>query len=214
MVPSPEDSLLNLPALAEQPLQTQPFPYVIVPNMIRAHHLPALRDDFPNIKVGGSIDLESLHYGPSFKQLIEELSGTAFRQAVAKKLAMDLNDRPCLITVRGQSRKKDGRIHADTPSKLVTALLYMNPSWEAQGGRLRLLNKGDDLNDYVAEIPPLEGTLLLFKVTNNGWHGHYPYIGVRKSLQLNYLKDKAASHKNRLRHRLSMLTKKLHVPSL
>ena len=35
--------------------------------------------------------------------------------------------------------------------------------WEADGGRLRLLRRPDDLNDMIAEVPPTAGTLIAFR---------------------------------------------------
>ena len=67
-----------------------------------------------------------------------------------------------MITVRGRSDGKDGRIHTDSATKIITLLLYLNPSWEA-AGRLRLLRGPDDLDDYAAEVPPLAGTMLAFR---------------------------------------------------
>ena len=29
-----------------------------------------------------------------------------------------------------------------------------------------------DLNDIIAEVSPIAGTLLAFKRTDNSWHGH------------------------------------------
>ena len=49
--------------------------------------------------------------------------------------------------------------------KMVTVLLYLNPAWEDQGGRLRLLRQPDDINNFQTEVLPDEGTLLAFKCT-------------------------------------------------
>ncbi len=51
----------------------------------------------------------------------------------------------------------------------------MNDSWDQDGGRLRVLNNGTDLNDYAAEIPPDGGTLLVFRRSGQSWHGHEPF---------------------------------------
>ena len=50
---------------------------------------------------------------------------------------------------------KDGRIHTDSATKIITLLLYMNPGWEMAEGRLRLLRGPADLDDYVREVTPL-----------------------------------------------------------
>jgi hypothetical protein len=88
-------------------------------------------------------------------------------------------------------------------------LLYLNPVWEAEGGWLRILRSSKDLDDYVVEVPPTFGTCLLFKVTDNCWHGHKPFEGTRKVLQLNYVKDDAALNRHLLRHSLSARLKSL-----
>ena len=96
-----------------------------------------------------------------------------------------------MITVRGQARAADGRIHADSRTKLITVLIYMNESWEAEGGRLRLLRSPDGLDDAVAEVPPAAGTLLAFLNTPHSWHGHSPVSGPRRVIQLNWVTSDA-----------------------
>ena len=62
-----------------------------------------------------------------------------------------------MYTVRGFVRSRDGEIHTDSKTKLITVLLYMNEGWESDGGRLRILRSGTDLEDSVAEVPPYGG---------------------------------------------------------
>ena len=169
----------------------------------------ALARDFPRIDQPGSFPMADLACGPAFRAFVAELEGEAMRQACAAKFAIDLAGRPSLVTVRGQARPSDGRIHADAPSKLVTVLVYMNEAWEAPGGRLRLLRKQDDLDSAVAEVPPAAGTLLAFRVTPNGWHGHKPASGPRRVVQLNWLVSAGVARRERLRHGVSARIKRL-----
>ena len=108
-----------------------------------------------------------------------------------------------MITVRGKADQKDGRIHTDSKSKRITGLLYLNEEWSVEAGRLRLLYGPHDLENYCAEVPPTAGALLLFKVAENGWHGHKPFVGTRKLLQLNYVVGEAVLNKHAARHRFS-----------
>src|SRR5205814_9013405 len=105
--------------------------------------------------------------------------------------------------------KKDGRIHTDSKSKLVTVLLYLNPGWSAAEGRLRLLYNDHDLTRYAAEICPDAGRCLIFKVTPNCWHGHEPYEGERRTIQLNYVASEEARERDLKRHRFSAFLKGL-----
>src|SRR5205085_9151296 len=107
-------------------------------------------------------------------------------QAIEEKFAIDLAGHPTMITVRGRSDGKDGGIHTDTSTKLITLLLYLNPVWEEEGGRLRLLRRGDDLGACAAEVAPLAGTMVAFRRSATSFHGHYPHRGERRVLQLNW----------------------------
>src|SRR3546814_4116056 len=84
-----------------------------------------------------------------------------------------------MVTLRGQSRAKDGAIHTDSRTKLITALIYLNSAWESDGWRLRMLKGPDDLEDYAAEVPPEAGTLVAFRCTPAAWHGHKPFVRQR-----------------------------------
>jgi SM-20-related protein len=114
-----------------------------------------------------------------------------------------------MVTVRGQARAKDGRIHTDSKTKVITVLLYMNSQWEADGGRLKLLRSPDSLDDVVAEVPPDEGTLVAFLVTPSSWHGHGQFVGPRRVIQLNWVTDEGVVRHEQSRHRFSARVKKI-----
>src|SRR3546814_18865603 len=92
---------------------------------------------------------------------------------------------------------------------LVTALIYLNSAWESDGGRLRMLTGPDDLEDYAAEVPPEDGTLVAFRCTPDAWHGHKPFVGQRRSIQLNWLTEAAVLTRELRRHAFSAWTPKL-----
>ncbi len=101
--------------------------------------------------------------------------------------------------MRGRCRAKDGQVHTDSRSKLITVLVYLNDTWDADGGRLRLL-RSNDINDVIEEAPPELGTLIAFVNRENAWHGHLPFEGERRVLQLNWVVDAAAVRKSERRH--------------
>jgi len=202
-------SIIRLEALRETPLNHDPFPFLVIENFLRPEFAAQVVKDFPAINSRGSFPLSEVNGGPTFQRLVNELDSAELKTAIAKKFDVNLDDRSTMITVRGQASSRDGRIHTDTKSKFLTMLLYLNPVWEAEGGWLRILKNGKSLDDYVAEIPPTFGTCLLFKVTDNCWHGHKPFKGTRKVLQLNYVTDDAALHRHLLRHSLTAKLKNL-----
>lgn len=200
---------LNLEALRSARVTEAPFPYLVVPGFVRTEAISAIEKDYPAMDRPGSFPLDTLRYGPAFGQLIEALRAPGFRDMVAEKLKIDLKGRPTMITVRGQARARDGQIHIDSKTKLVTVLLYMNGPWDAPGGRLRLLRSPDNLNDVITEIPPDAGTLLVFLNTPNAWHGHEPFEGQRRSIQLNWVSDQGVVWREQIRHRVSAFFKRL-----
>lgn len=205
----PRMNFLDLDRVQAAKLETDPFPYIVVPGCIPAAAREAISGDFPKIDKPGSFPTPSLQFGAAFAAFLRELEGAAFRDAIAAKLGIDLAGRPTMVTVRGQAGARDGGIHADSKTKLVTVLIYMNESWEAPGGRLRLLRSSDNLDDMVAEVPPDAGTLLAFLVTPRSWHGHAPAVGPRRVIQLNWVTDQGVVWREQARHRFSAGVKRL-----
>ena len=145
----------------------------------------------------------------TIKEVIEELDGPEFQKAIEDKFSIDLAGRPKMYSLRGYTRAKDGRIHTDSKDKIVTVLLYLNEKWDQEGGRLRILRNGTDVDDYVAEVPPDNGTLLVFLRSDNSWHGHHPFEGPRRSLQMNWMTSEGTKGWHKIRHTLSAAVKKL-----
>jgi len=201
--------MLNLAALERTPVHEKPFPFVVVPNFLEAIAFHKIQNDFPSISKPGSFPLETLRFGPAFSRFMSELRQPAFCDIVGAKLGIHLSNRPVTITVRGQSWQKDGQIHLDSKSKLVTVLIYMNGEWQAEGGRLRLLHSPDNIDDVVMEVPPAHGTLLAFLNTRNAWHGHKTFIGERRVIQLNWVRDQWVVWREKSRHSVSAFFKKL-----
>ena len=184
------------------------FPYFHVENAL-SHFLNSsdLVKDFPDIDSGGSFPSDNLKEG-DLKKLVEELEGDEFKAILENKLGVDLKDAEVITTLRGFSRFKDGKIHTDSQSKIVTVLLYLNKNWNNKIGNLRLLKKNNDLDDYFKEISSEYGNLIAFKVTDNCWHGFMPFEGKRLSIQLNYIYPKSLKM-HKIRHKLSASFKKL-----
>jgi len=200
---------LDLAAFEAAPLAQDPYPYAIVPGFLPAAALAEVARDFPRLDMAGSFPPDALDYGPGFAALIEAMEGDALRRAVEQKFSLDLAGRPSMCTVRCMARSRDGQIHRDADFKIVTLLLYLNESWATDGGRLRVLRSNDNLEDFAAEIPPDGGTLFAFLCTPNAWHGHKPFDGPRRSLQLNYVSDEAMMRRELARHRFSARMKKV-----
>lgn len=202
--------ILDLDRLRAAPLEHEPFDFVVVEGFVRAAALPAILADFPRVPGAGSFPVECLECGSAFGRLVAALDGLALTEAVADKFDIDLDGRPTLVTVRAFGDARDGRIHTDSASKIVTLLLYLNPVWEPPEGRLRLLRGPDDLEDYAREVAPLAGTMLAFRRSAWSYHGHRPFVGERRTLQLNWVTSAAVVRRELARHRWSAWLKALN----
>ncbi len=206
--------MLDLSALAAAPVADVPFRHVVVPNFVPPESLAAVYADMPRIARGGSFPPEALRLGAAAAQLMRDMEAPALRNAIAGKLNLNLADAPSMLTVRTYCRDKDGQIHTDSAAKRVTVLLYLNPAQDAfsrQEGCLRLLRGPDDLEDFAVEVPPTNGTLLIFPNGPGTWHGHRTYVGPRFSLQLNYMTNDSKARSELRRHKLSALFKRLSL---
>jgi SM-20-related protein len=200
---------IDIQRFQSTPLVLEPFRYLIVSGFLKQEALEAVNADYPKITQPGSFPVGDQTYGPAFGELLDELRGPEMRRAFEEKFDLDLTGRPTMITVRGRCSPKDGRIHTDSETKIITVLIYMNPSWEQSGGRLRLLRSADNLDDVIAEVPPVAGTLLAFLRSDNSFHGHKPFDGERRVIQLNWVMSQAVVDRETKRHRFSAWTKKL-----
>lgn len=202
------NKILNLDAVTSAETSVQPYPHFIVNSSISRDFVDEVLNDFPEILSGGSYALSEVEPGPRFNELLEELNSPAFRKIISGKLELDLEDRPMVITLRGVSRAKDGRIHTDSKSKMATILIYFNEPWNSPSGRLRIL-RSENMDDFVEEVAPDAGAMIAFKVTDNCWHGYPAYEGIRQSIQINFVEDDRAANKHGKRHGWTAKLKKL-----
>lgn len=201
--------MLDLERFGNTPLTREPFDFLIVPEFVKPQARQAIEKDYPQVNRPGSFPLGEVTYGSEFAKLIEEMRSEEFRKAFEHKFSIDLSNRPDMITVRGRCSEKDGKIHTDSETKIITILIYLNPPWESSGGQLRLLRSGNNVEDMILEVPPTEGTLLAFRRSNNSWHGHKPFSGPRRVIQFNWVTSEAVVRREQSRHRLSAWMKKL-----
>ena len=200
---------LDLAKLKAAPLHTEPYLYTIVPGFLSTDMVKRINATYPSISAGGSYPIESLSESMAIKEVIDELDGPAFEAAIAEKFSVDLSGRPKMYSLRGYTRAKDGQIHTDSKDKIITVLLYLNETWQQPGGRLRILRNGHNVDDFVAEVPPDNGTLLVFKRSDNSWHGHHPFEGQRRSLQMNWMTSEGSRGWHKVRHSVSAAIKKV-----
>ncbi|HQT76510.1 MAG TPA: 2OG-Fe(II) oxygenase, partial [Rhodopila sp.] len=174
--------------------------------------LDAVLADLPVLGKRGSFPVDSVRLGPHAAALMQEMEGPQLRTVVEQMFNLDLHDAPTMVTLRGWTSERDGRIHCDSLAKRVTILLYLNRETDAfsrQEGCLRLLRGPNQLDDFAVEVPPVNGTLLIFPNGPTTWHGHRQFVGQRYSVQLNYMTTDDKARSELRRHRISAFVKRL-----
>ena len=202
--------MLDVEAFRRTPLKRDPYDYVVVPGFLSSDALARLGGFYPNVPGPGSHPPGVLRIAPQFRAVLDEMQGESFREAVQEKFGVDLDGRPAMLTVRGFCRATDGKIHSDSVTKIITVLLYFNDlGWVSGGGRLRVLRSATDMEDYVEEIEPVGGTLLVFRRADNSWHGHRSFEGKRRAIQMNWVTSKRTARVEQFRHSLSTIRKRI-----
>ena len=203
---------LDFAKLAATPVATDPFPHVVVQDFVPPASLDAVLADLPPLTKRGSFPTDAVRLGADAQALMQAMEGPELRATIERLFGLDLHNSPTMVTLRGWTSDRDGRIHCDSLAKRVTVLLYLNretDAWSRREGCLRLLRGPHDLEDFAVEVPPVNGTLLVFPNGPTTWHGHRPFVGQRYSVQLNYMTTDDKARSEMRRHRISAFVKRL-----
>jgi hypothetical protein len=205
--------ILDFDGLRGAAVANDPFTHILLPRFVKPEALGEVVAALPAMRGRGSFPIGALKLGAAARGLVDGLEGAEFRSIVAEKFGLALDGAPLMTTLRGNSGEKDGQIHTDSSAKRVTILLYLNPSdkaaWGRQEGCLRLLRNGNDLEDYAVEVPPTDGTLLVFPNGPTTFHGHKQFVGQRYVIQMNYMTTSTKAKAEMRRHHLSAFVKRL-----
>lgn len=181
---------INLDAIRSASVSHDPYDFLLGSQLLRDDQVEALRAEFPAIEKPGYLTVDEVQLKGRFKTLIDELEGPELTEELSRRFGRDLHAFPRLTTIMKKSQPKYGAIHTDGPSKVMTMLVYMNDDWgTSDGGRLRVLYDGEKFEPYALEVPPVMGTVFAFLRADNSWHGHRPFVGERKVVQVAWVKS-------------------------
>lgn len=190
----------------------QPFPFMVAHGQLPDEARADLGRDFPQYASAGFFPYDPGDCGPSVNALIENMIAPAFASAVGAHLGIDdLGQYPTLVTLCRLLNKRHGTIHTDSKSKIATALIYLNAQWpDSSDGCLRFLNKIDDIDSLIApELTPLYGEFAVFKRCDNSFHGHLPFEGERRVIQIAWLTSEEEKLRKTKRGKFSRVFKKV-----
>ncbi len=203
------------PARLDRPdttVQRQPFPLMVAHGQLPNEMRNDLDRDFPRYSSAGFFPYDPSDCGASINALIENLTSPAFAHAVGQRLDIEnLDQYPTLVTLCRLLNKRHGTIHTDSKSKIATALLYLNTQWpDTSAGCLRFLHSIDDIDSMaLPELIPLYGEFAVFKRCENSFHGHLPFEGERRVIQVAWLTSEEEKLRKTKRGNFSRTFKKV-----
>ncbi|TBR39293.1 MULTISPECIES: 2OG-Fe(II) oxygenase [Dyella] len=203
------------PARLDRPdtdVRHDPFPFMIAHGQLPDEFRSELERDFPRYASAGFFPYDASDCGPTINALVQRLTTPEFASAIGTRLGIDnLGGYPTLVTLCRSLNRRHGTIHTDSRSKVATALLYLNTQWpDTSDGCLRFLGSIDNIDDIVApELKPLYGEFAVFKRCDNSFHGHLPYEGERRVIQVAWLTSEEEKLRKTKRGKFARAFKKI-----
>src|SRR5215472_6611279 len=100
--------VLNPDALRKAPLVQEPYPYIIVDNLIRPEALPEVVGSFPYVPKRGSFPPEAVSYSGRFAKLMDEMHGPELLELLSERHSRSFNERASIVRKRRRSKPKNG----------------------------------------------------------------------------------------------------------
>jgi hypothetical protein len=209
-----EDPLIDASRLdaARCEVRREPFSFLVARGQLPQAAADVLERDFPRYPSAGFFPYQAEDCGPSIVACVDALTSAEFARALGERLGIErLEQYPTLVTICRLLNKRHGTIHTDSRSKVATALLYLQPEWPyGSAGALRFLSRIDSIDAIVApEVPPVYGNVVAFRRADNSFHGHLPFEGERRVIQVAWLTSREEMERKTRRGRFSRLMKKI-----
>ncbi len=206
-----------LPELSARYAAAQPFPHVVIDDVLLPDALAQVYADFDaidedtwrkylHVNERKYANTDASTWGPTLRQVAGSLSSDRF-VAFLERLTGFTGLHPDLtLDGGGLHRSLPGgylNVHADFTAhhvrhqwrRRVNILLYLNPVWRREwGGELELWAK--DMSACVTRVAPRGNRLLVFTTAEDSFHGHpdplaCPPEMARRSLALYYFTEEA-----------------------
>ena len=146
--------MLDFARLDAANIADEPFAYAIVPGFVLAGISRCDRYRLSSDRASGSFPLAALSYGPAFAAMIDNLTGSRRCARSLRGNSKSIsNQRPVMVTVRGQCTARDGHIHTDSTKARHHAALHQ-PQLGMRERATAAAAFADDLKDFAAEVPP------------------------------------------------------------
>jgi Rps23 Pro-64 3,4-dihydroxylase Tpa1-like proline 4-hydroxylase len=107
----------------------------------------------------------------AWKTLYEELTGDTFLDWLAAGTRLPLREGKLDLAIYRHVEGDFISVHKDKPEKLLTAIVYLNSSWPADGGgAYEVRNSADPAEPPARSLAPRGGNILAFPPSDRSWH--------------------------------------------
>jgi hypothetical protein len=195
--------MIDLNRISGQHLETEPYRWAVVDGLFSPRDAAALATTFPRdhfkrlADYGGEKDFEYearalIGMGASCVSRPEELStawrgladdflAPGYRAALSSLIGLDLGTAPLEVNVFHYPPGGALGAHPDLRDKIVTHVLYFNPSWNDEDGGCLTILRSADPQDVVRRVSPVVGNSAVLVRSDDSWHAVSP---VAKSCRL------------------------------
>jgi Rps23 Pro-64 3,4-dihydroxylase Tpa1-like proline 4-hydroxylase len=191
-------SKYNFDDLYNQFINAKPFNHLVIDNFLDTEYAekilqeliqfnPILDDDYNRKETDYIVQSKKIglseynRLGPQVKSFIDISDSKDFINFLEKITGIKEIEADSLLYGGGIHRTKTGgrlAIHSDfnihpitKKHRRINALLYFNKDWKPEyNGQLELWEK--DMNKCAVKIPPLFNKLVIFRITDDAFHGH------------------------------------------
>ena len=190
--------MLDLTQIARCTLERHPYSWAAIGNLFAPGDAAALATTYPRdhfktvaghdgqkaynyecrglIGMGADRATHPEELSPAWLALANDLLSPEYRIAMSLLIARDLTTTPLEVNVFHYGPRAHLGAHPDLPDKVVTHVLYFNPTWKREdGGCLSILGSASE-GDVVAEVSPLVGSSAVLVRSDNSWHAVSPVV--------------------------------------
>ena len=184
--------MLKLEQIASRTLNNQPFAWAKIDGLYSPEDAAALAATYPHdhfkivegyggekdyhyearalIAMGANTIAHPEALSESWLRLARDLLSPEYRAAMSALTGHDLSRNAMEVNVFHYGPGSHLGPHLDLKDKLVTHILYFNPSWRREdGGCLAVLNSAD-ARDVADVVEPVVGNSAVLVRSENSWH--------------------------------------------
>lgn len=210
----------QLPQLAADYAAAEPYPHIVLDDVLHPEALAAVLREFDAISTGSWTNYLHLNerkyantrpdtWGPTLRTVADAFTSERFVAFLSQLTGIPGLMADDSMDGGGLHRSMAGgflNVHADFTAhhskpgwhRRVNLLLYLNPDWQPEwGGELELWSA--DMSRCVSKVAPIANRVLLFTTDERSYHGHpdvlrFPEGLARQSMALYYFTQDTSLH--------------------